>query len=95
MSQNCEIATKTDVIKEVNRHAGRNFRLVAEIVQAGVDAGAYRPDLDTRGVVDVLWALLMGLVQLIETRRNLNARADMLETLHRESFEWLECGLRR
>ena len=84
-----------DVIKEINHRAGRNFRLVAEIVQAGVDAGLYRPDLDTRGVVDVLWSLLMGLVQLIETRRNLDARADMLETLHRESFEWLECGLRR
>jgi len=84
-----------DVIKDINRRAGRNFRLVAEIVQAGVDVGIYRPDLDTRGVVDVLWSLLMGLVQLVETRRNLDARADMLETLHRESFEWLECGLKR
>jgi len=84
-----------DVIKEINRRAGKNFRLVAEIVQAGVETGVYRPDLDTRGVVDVLWSLLMGLVQLIETRRNLDAPAGMLETLHRESFEWLECGLRR
>lgn len=88
-------AISPGVIQEINHRAGVNFRLVAEIVQSGVDAGLYRSDLDTRGVVDVLWSLLMGLVQLIETRRNLGAPADMLETLHYEAFEWLECGLRR
>jgi len=88
-------AISPDVIKEINHRAGMNFRLVAEIVQAGVDAGMYRRDLNTQGVADVLWALLMGLVQLIETRRNLDVPADMLEALHRESFEWIECGLRR
>lgn len=84
-----------EVIQEINHRAGRNFHLVAEIVQAGVDAGRYRPDLDTRGVVDVLWSLLMGLVQLVETRRNLGIPAGTLEALHRQAFEWLECGLRR
>ncbi len=88
-------AISPDVLKEINRRAGMNFRLVAEIVQAGVDAGMYRPDLDTRGVADVLWSSLMGIVQLVETRRNLGVPADMLEMLHRESFEWIECGLRR
>lgn len=91
-------AISPDVIKEINQRARANFQLVAEIVQAGVDAGTYRSDLDTRGVADVLWSLLMGIVQLVETRRNLGAPADtleMLETLHRESFEWIECGLRR
>lgn len=83
-----------DVIQEINQRAGENFRRVAEIVQSGVDAGLYRADLDARGVVDVLWSLLMGLALLIETRRNLGARANMLETLHREAFEWLERGLR-
>ena len=87
-------AISPDVINEINRRAGMNFRLVAEIVQAGMAAGLYRPDLDTRGVVDVLWSLLMGLVQLVETRRNLGAPADMLEMRHREGFEWIECGLR-
>lgn len=87
-------AISSEVIDEINRRAGVNFRLVSEIVQAGVERGIYRSDLDVRGVVDVLWSLLMGLVQLIETRRNLGVRADMLETLHREAFEWIECGLR-
>jgi len=84
-----------EVIDAINRYAGKNFRLVAEIVQAGIEAGLYRSGLDARGVVDVLWSLLMGLAQLVETRRNLGVPADMLETLHREAFEWIECGLRR
>ncbi len=87
-------AISPDVVKEINQRARMNFRRVAEIVQAGVEAGTYRPDLDTRGVADVLWSLLMGIVQLVETRRNLGAPADTLESLHRESFEWIECGLR-
>ena len=37
-----------DVIKEINRRAGRNFRLVAEIVQAGVDARIYIAPISTR-----------------------------------------------
>lgn len=83
-----------EVIKQINRRAGENFRALAEIVQVGVDVGIYGNGLDTRGVADVLWALWMGLVQLIETRRNLGVPADMFPTLHREAFEWIECGLR-
>ena len=60
-----------------------------------MDAGIHRADLDARGVADILWALWMGLVQLIETRRNLGASAERLEALHREAFEWIECGLKR
>jgi AcrR family transcriptional regulator len=78
----------------INRRAGENFRQVGQVVQAGVDAGIYRTDLDTRSVVDVLWSTLMGLVQLVETRRNLGVRADMLSELHERAFEWTECGLR-
>ncbi len=83
------------VIQKVNQRAGENFRGLAEIVQAGIDAGVFQPELDTRGVADILWALWMGLVQLIETRRNTGVPADMLEKLHREAFEWIECGLKR
>lgn len=79
----------------INHRARENFHLVSQIIERGVEAGVYRAGLDTRSVVDVLWSLLMGLVQLVETRRNLGVRADMLRTLHREAFEWIECGLRR
>lgn len=84
-----------EVMTQINRQSGRNFRQVAQIVQAGVDAGLYRP-VDTRGVVDVMWSLLMGLAQLVETRRNLGVTSGCpLETLHHEAFQWIECGLRR
>ncbi|MFQ5612254.1 MAG: TetR/AcrR family transcriptional regulator [Anaerolineae bacterium] len=85
-----------EVLDEINQRAAENFRLVAGIVQAGVAAGLYQAELDARGVVDVLWSLLVGLVQLAETRRNLGVRrGNSLETLHREAFAWIERGLRR
>jgi len=83
-----------EVLDEINQRAGENFRLVGQIVQAGVEAGIYRP-VDSRGVVDVLWSLLMGLVQLTETRHNLGTEGGIsLETLHSQALAWIECGLR-
>jgi AcrR family transcriptional regulator len=84
-----------EVMQEINRRAGENFRALAKIVRAGMDAGVYDADLDARGVADILWALWMGLVQLIETRRNMGVPADMLEKLHRRALEWIECGLKK
>ncbi len=85
----------SEVMDQINRQAGKNFHQVGQIVQAGVDAGLYRP-VDTRGVVDVMWSLLMGLAQLVETRRNLDVTGgSSLETLRRQAFDWIECGLRR
>ncbi|MCP4358929.1 MAG: TetR/AcrR family transcriptional regulator [Chloroflexi bacterium] len=83
-----------EVLAEINQRADENFRLVGEIFQVGVEAGIYRP-VDSRGVVDVLWSLLMGLVQLTETRRNLGITGGRpLETLHHEALTWIELGLR-
>ncbi|MFQ5401091.1 MAG: TetR/AcrR family transcriptional regulator [Anaerolineae bacterium] len=82
-----------EVLDEINQRAGENFRLVGQIVQASVEAGIYRP-VDSRVVVDVLWSLLMGLVQLTETRRNLGVTGgSSLETLHKEALAWIEYGL--
>ena len=84
-----------EVLNKINRRAGENFQLVGQIVQAGVEVGIYQP-VDSRSVVDVLWSLLMGLVQLTETRRNLGiARGTSLETLHAQAFDWVEYGLRQ
>jgi len=63
-------AVSPEVIEEINRRTGRNFSLAAQIVQEGMEAGIYRAG-DPREVVDVLWSLLTGLVQLMEIRRNL------------------------
>lgn len=84
-----------EVMNQINRYAGRNFRQVGQIVQAGMDAEIFRP-VDPRAVVDVMWSLLMGLAQLVETRRNLGVTSgSSLEILHRQAFDWIECGLRR
>jgi len=84
-----------ETLRAINQRARENFQLVGKVVRAGMEAGIYRKGLNPRRVVDVLWSLLMGLVQLVETRRNLGVRADMLPRLHREAFEWIECGLRQ
>ncbi len=83
------------VITQINRYAGRNFRQVGQIIQAGINVEIFRP-VDARAVVDMMWALLMGLAQLTETRRNLGVTSgSSLETLHQQAFEWVECSLRR
>jgi AcrR family transcriptional regulator len=78
----------------LNRAAGRNFALAAQIVRDGMDAGIYREG-DPREVVDVLWSVFMGLVHLSETRANLGLPIATLEELHRHAFAWLDSGLRR
>lgn len=82
------------VIAQINRRAGRNFSLVAKIVEETVRQGSYRR-LEPRVVVDLLWSLFMGLVHLSETRQNLGLTISTLEGLHRKAFEWFEEGIRR
>lgn len=83
-----------EVIAEINRHTGRNFSLAAQIVREGMEAGIYRAG-NPREVVDVLWSLLTGLVQLMEIRRNLGLEVGNLADLHRKAFRWIEDGLRQ
>lgn len=82
-----------EVIDEINRRAARNFRLAAAIVREGMEAGVYRRGRP-REVVDLLWSLMMGLVQLAETRRNLGVEAGTIEELHRNALVLVEQGLR-
>jgi AcrR family transcriptional regulator len=77
----------------LNRAAGRNFALAAQIVREGMDAGLYRKG-NPREVVDLMWSLFMGLVHLSETRANLGLHVATLEELHRRAFACLENGLR-
>ncbi len=78
----------------LNRAAGRNFALAAQIVREGMEAGIYRKG-NPREVVDVLWSVFLGLVHLAETRANLHLSLTSLDDLHRRAFEWFEEGLRR
>lgn len=81
-------------LAELNRRAGRNFALAAEIVKEAIEAGIYREG-SPREVVDILWGLFMGLVHLSETRENVDLRISTLAELHARAFDWLEKGLRR
>ncbi len=86
-------AVSRDVLEEVNRRTGRNFSLAARIVRQGMQAGVFRPG-NPREVVDFLWALLTGLVQLMEIRRNLGLAVGDLAALHKSAFALIEEGLR-
>lgn len=87
-------AVSPEVIEEINRRTGRNFSLAARIVREGMEAGIYKAG-NPREVVDVLWSLLTGLVQLMEIRRNLGLEVGDLADLHRKAFQWIEDGLRQ
>lgn len=87
-------AIPPETLSALNRAAGRNFALAAQIVREGMEAGIYRQG-DPREVVDVMWSLFMGLVHLSETRANLGLAISTLADLHRHAFDWLESGLRR
>lgn len=80
-------------LRKLNRTAGRNFALAAAIVREGVQSGVYEP-ADPREVVDVLWAMFMGLVHLCETRDNLGLPLASLGGLRTRAFAWFETGLR-
>jgi AcrR family transcriptional regulator len=79
--------------QEINVRAARNFSLVSHLVAAAIDKGIYRPH-EPREVVDLLWALFLGLVHLSETRKNLGVPISTLKDLHRKAFAWFEEGLR-
>ncbi|MFQ5666258.1 MAG: TetR/AcrR family transcriptional regulator [Candidatus Binatia bacterium] len=87
------VAVPRETLAMLNRSAGRNFAIAAEIVREGMEAGIYRPG-QPREVVDLLWSMFMGLVHLSETRANLGLTTSTLAELHRRAFDWFEAGLR-
>jgi len=86
-------AVSAEVIEEIRRRTGRNFSMAAQIVREGMEVGVYKTG-NPREVIDILWSLLTGLVQLMEIRRNLGLEIGDLADLHRKAFDWLEDGLR-
>lgn len=86
-------AVPAETLNLLNRSAGRNFAVAAQIVREAMNAGFYRPG-DPREVVDIVWSMFMGLVHLSETRTNLGLSRSDLAELHQRAFEWLESGLR-
>jgi AcrR family transcriptional regulator len=80
-------------LRRLNRTAGQNFAIAAAIVREGIQTGIYVPAAP-REVVDVLWAMFMGLVHLGETRDNLRIGLASVAGLRAHAFAWFESGLR-
>jgi len=86
-------AVSLETMRRLNRAAGRNFAIAADIVRQGMDAGIYRRG-NPREIVDLLWSMFMGIVHLSETRGNVGLERPTLRQLHRSAFQWFEWGLR-
>lgn len=67
--------------ESVKRFSTKNFRVLADIVQDGIDAGSFYPD-NPHSVADLLWASFVGLISLAETRKRFDSSHDDLENMH-------------
>lgn len=68
--------------ESVSRFITKNFKLLGRVVQEGVDKGVFYPD-NPHGVADFLWSSFVGLVNLIETRRQFGNGASDLGHAHK------------
>ncbi|MBE7423768.1 MAG: TetR/AcrR family transcriptional regulator [Zoogloeaceae bacterium] len=75
--------------KLVARFSSKNFRLLARVIQQGIDAGIFHPD-KPQEVADYLWSLFVGLVNLAETRKHFGATASHLEQMHRAAWKKIQ-----
>ncbi len=67
---------------EVALVSGKNFGFLSKIVKESMDEGLLPPG-QPKEVADYLWGTFIGLVNLTETRKNLNIETSSLKNLHR------------
>ncbi len=67
--------------KAVSVYSGKNFSLLTAIVKEGMDEGSIHKGLP-RDVADYLWGTFVGLVNLTESRKNLNIDNSDFKKLH-------------
>lgn len=79
-------AFSSEAHDSVERFSSKNFRLLADVIQQGIDAGAFLPD-KPQEVADFLWSLFVGLVNLAETRKQFGGNASDLGQLHRAMWQ--------
>lgn len=60
-----------DLVKEINDKATYSLKIVAGVVQEGIDQGIFRPESPWR-VANLMWAAFTGLTQLTITKEHLN-----------------------
>ena len=79
-------AFSKDAHDSVERFSSKNFRLLAKVMQQGIDAKAFYPDKPPE-FADFLWSLFVGLVNLAETRKQFGGKASGLDQLHRAMWQ--------
>lgn len=72
--------------ESVERSSAQNFRVLARVIQEGIDAGDFYPDKPPE-VADHLWATFVGLVNLTETRKQFGSDASDLKELHHAMWQ--------
>lgn len=82
----------TDVLREINRAAGRAFRACSAVLREGIREGVFRPH-DPRAMADLIWAMFVGTVQLQAARENLGLRTAPIDAVCAEAWETFETGL--
>lgn len=68
--------------KDIAKFSGNNFKVFTQIVKECMDEGVINKG-DPREVADFIWATFVGLVQLTETRKNMDIKQRDLKTLHK------------
>lgn len=66
----------------VERFSAKNFRVLARVIQEGIDANLFHSD-KPQETADYLWSTFVGSVNLAETRKQLGTAGSDLKTLHR------------
>ena len=70
----------------VERFSSKSFRVLARVIQEGIDSGSFYPD-KPHEVADYLWSTFVGLVNLAETRKQFGTTASNLRELHRAMWQ--------
>lgn len=78
------------VVDQIIEKSKENFGLAAVMIQECIDRKLYR-EKNPREIVDILWSTFLGLVSLVETRKNLGIESD--DNLFDKAFEVIEEGL--
>jgi AcrR family transcriptional regulator len=81
-----------EVAETIGRGVNQVRQHLAAMIAAGVDAGTYRGDSDE--AVDLLWALLLGVLQANDARANLELAGGGFEQLTRTAYAAVDASLR-
>ena len=71
-----------------------NIRIVSELLQRGVEAGEFRPDIDVRREQNAIWGLLNGIISLYIYTGATDKRAERIHSTVRDGLSVFIKGLK-